>query len=338
MNLNFSLPQSQCHHIAKTMGTKLHQLNLSIGLLLYLFDIGSDIYVAIQYWNNNEPFLFVLTVGLIVVPSLIVNAAAIIQNMDKWRFITAILQSSIVVRYIEALLKPDPGNFSRTYFLAILHYIQTITESAPQWCLQVMIMFHQRSFPSYTVVSTVFSLLSLAWSIMTIEKERRKFYEIDFKCINAFGFFIWQLSTFISRLLAIVAFGYVVPFFAIFPLVFHWFALAWSICLIEISAEAGVGKSILLSMVAAFPLLYHSAKTFLPVKRAQLIMDVGYVVLNLATIFTLIAPLALAAENPRVNDLHYRNVIIAIGILCYTISILSLIFGGFRRYWISRNT
>ena len=317
------------------MGTKLQQLNLSIGLLLYLFDIGTDIYVAIQYWNNNEPFLFVLTVGLIVVPSLIVNAAAIIQNMDKWRFITAILQSSIVMRYIEALLKPDPGNFSRTYFLAILHYIQTITESAPQWC-QVIIMFHQRSFPSYTVVSTVFSLLSLAWSIMALEKERRKFYEIDFKCINAFGFFIWQLSTFISRLLAIVAFGHVVPFFAMFPLVFHWFALAWSICLIEISAKAGVGKSILLSMVAAIPLLFHSAKTFLPVKRAQLIMDVGYVVLNLATMFTLIAPLILVGD--RRPNLHYKDVIMAIVILCYTISILSLIFGGFRRYWISRNT
>ena len=175
---------------------------------------------------------------------------------------------------------------------------------------------------------------------MTLEKERRKFYEIDFKCINAFGFFIWQLSTFISRLLAIVAFGYVIPIFAIIPLGCHWFVLAWSICLIEISAEAGVGKSILLSMVAAFPLLYHSTKSVLPVKRAQLIMDVGYVVLNLATMFTLILPLILAAEKRRVigYDLHYRNVIIAIGILCYTISILSLIFGGFRRYWISRNT
>ena len=90
-------------------------------------------------------------------------------------------------------------------------------------------------------------------------------------------------------------------------------------------------------MVAAFPLLYHSAKTFLPVKRAQLVMDVGYVVLNLATMFTLISPLILATEKRCVSYVHYKDVLIAIGILCYTISILSLTFGGFRRYWISRN-
>ena len=44
------------------------------------------------------------------------------------------------------------------YLLAILRHIEKITESAPQLCLQVYIMLRQWSFPSYTVVPSVFSL------------------------------------------------------------------------------------------------------------------------------------------------------------------------------------
>ena len=130
------------------MGKNLKRVFLSVGFALYLFDLGSDIYVTVQYWKNDEPWWFGLTIGFICVPSLIVNLTAIIQNMNIGKFLAAIFQLSIVVRYIEALIEPDTniGNFSRTHSLAILRYTETITESALQWCLQVYIMLRQWYF------------------------------------------------------------------------------------------------------------------------------------------------------------------------------------------------
>ena len=61
------------------MGKKLQRLSLIVGMLLYLFDYGSDIYVAIKYWKNNDVWWFGMTTGFILVPSIIVNITAIIQ-------------------------------------------------------------------------------------------------------------------------------------------------------------------------------------------------------------------------------------------------------------------
>ena len=119
------------------MEHKLQRLSLFVGMLLYLY--WSDIYVAVQYWKNDEFWWFGATLTLICIPSLIVNFTAIIQFMNIWSCTTAIAQLSIVARYIEALVEPrtSVGDFRLTYLLAILRYIETITESAPQWCLQV---------------------------------------------------------------------------------------------------------------------------------------------------------------------------------------------------------
>ena len=109
------------------MENKLKRAFLLAGLVLYLFDLGSDIYVAVQYWKNDEPWWFGTTVMFISVPSLFVNGAAIIQIRNIGTFLAAIFQLSIVVRYIEVLIKPSAksGAFSRTYWLEILRYIET---------------------------------------------------------------------------------------------------------------------------------------------------------------------------------------------------------------------
>ena len=274
------------------MGKKLPRFFLSVGLVLYLFDLGSDIYVAVQYWKNNETWWFRLTVGFITGPSLLVNSIAIIQMMNIWTFIAAVLQLSMIARYIEAISSENPY----TYFLAKVRYLETITESAPQWCLQVYIMLRQWHFPSYTVVSTIFSMLSLTWSITILEKERRNKKRKRFNFIDGFTFFNWQLYILVSRLFAIALFAYVFRYNVIIPLAGHWLILVWSIFLIEISTEGGVGKSLLLSTLAAFPSLFHCAKTVLPVKRDELGMKVGYFLLILTTIAMVV--LSLVIEMP----------------------------------------
>ena len=171
------------------------------------FSLWVGFMLCCMYLTSCQIFMSRLTVGFISVPppSLLVNFTAIIQITNIWTFIAAVLQLSIVTRYIQAVSSENP----RTYLLAILRYLDTITESAPQWCLQVYIMLRQWSFPSYTVVSAVFSLLSLAWSITTLEKERLAKEGRRWKLIHGYVLFNWQLSTLISRLFAIALFAYV---------------------------------------------------------------------------------------------------------------------------------
>ena len=271
------------------MGKNLKRFFLSVGLVLYVFDLVSDIYVAAQHWNNDEPWWFGFTVGFICIPSIIVNFAAIIQTMNIWTCTTAFAQLSIVARYVEAIVEPDANNgaFSRTYMLAILRYIETITKSAPQWCLQVYIMLRQWSFPSYTVVSTVLSMLSLTWSIMVLENGRRKENDLDFKCTKVFVFLIWQLSMLILRLVTIVLFAYAFRYYVVILLAAHWLIAMGMIFVAEICREGDVRKSLLLSILDAFPSVFHSAESVLPVKRHKFGMTVKYLLLITASMLIL---------------------------------------------------
>ena len=144
------------------------RLLLTTGLLLYIFDYGSDIYVAYRYWENGDVWWFGMTVGFIAVPSILVNITAIIQVINYWTCLAAVLQLSIVFRYLEGIVWLAFSSES----LARLRYLETITESAPQWCLQSYIMLRQWEFPWYTLASVGGSLLSLAWSITCLEKAR----------------------------------------------------------------------------------------------------------------------------------------------------------------------
>ena len=284
------------------MENKLKRAFLLAGLVLYLFDLGSDIYVAVQYWKNDEPWWFGTTVMFISVPSLFVNGAAIIQIRNIGTFLAAIFQLSIVVRYIEVLIKPSAksGAFSRTYWLEILRYIETIAESAPQWCLQVYIMLRQESYPWYIVISIVLSLLSLVWSIMALEMERRKEY-LDFSFINISLFLLWQLLTLVSRLFSIVLFAYVFRYYVFIPLAVHWSILVGSIFYIQISAGGNLRESLLSSVLYAYPSLLHFSKTVLPMRRPALEMSVRYISLILTTI--IMATLSLAIEMPDVPNM-----------------------------------
>ena len=192
--------------------------------------------------------------------------------MNIWSCTTAIVQLSVVARYIEALVEPrtSVGDFRLTYLLAILRYIETITESAPQWCLQVYIMFRQRSFPSYTVVSSVFSLLSLAWSIMTLEKERKEKNNLDFDRTDVFVFSLKQSLTLVPRLFSIVVFAYVFRSYVFLALAVHWLTLMSMLYLIETSDGEDHGTSILLSFLVSFPCLFHCPKHDLAIKSQNL--------------------------------------------------------------------
>jgi hypothetical protein len=88
--------------------------------------------------------------------------------------------------------------------------------------MQVYIMLRQWYFPWYTVVSTVFSLLSLAWSITNLKKARKIEKGRDFKLRTSVSFFLYQLLSLSSRLFAIAIFAYVFTWYVFVALGLHW--------------------------------------------------------------------------------------------------------------------
>ncbi len=301
-----------------------------------------------------------MTTGFILVPSIIVNITAIIQLINFWRFIMAVLQLSIVLRYIETIIslyppvteesettspyplstlrsetrspgppvtrrgEATPPDRRRIYFLAKLRYLETITESAPQLCLQVYIMLRQWDFPTYTVVSSVLSLLSLAWSITTLEKERKIQEEGHCKICAAVMFLFWQLFTLVSRLSAIVLFVYVFRYYVIIFLAAHWLLLSMAMLTIQ-RRKYDCGKSLLLSCLAAYPSLIHSSETFLPTASRKAEMITGYTLILLEHICIMI--LSLMFETQDVPHIDIIKPVLISGLVGG--SVLSIVFSRF---------
>ena len=104
----------------------------------------------------------------------------------------------------------------------MIQYIETFTESIPQWCLQVYIMLTKQSFPWYTVLSASLSLLSLAWSNTALEKARLAKDGQDLSKTEIVLHFISQLLVLTPRLFAITISTYAIGSGVVFYLLVFW--------------------------------------------------------------------------------------------------------------------
>ena len=246
------------------MERAFQRITLIAGLLLYIVDYGSDMYVAFQYHRNNETWWFSLTLIFIIGPSILVNIRAIFQDFNVITSIAAFLQLTVVLRYIEAFY-----DRSRVVMVAKLRYLETMTESAPQWCLQVYIMIRQWYFPWYTVLSSALSLVSLAWSVTALEKERVAAKDRELNWETVLAFLIWQIFTLISRVSAIVIIAYVYRYYAIIFLVLHWLIfMAVMLLAIKTIQDNGLGSALFLSCLTGYTSLFHFSKTDVLVTRS----------------------------------------------------------------------
>jgi hypothetical protein len=300
--------------------------------------------VAVNYWSNNQTGWFLMTCFFIVVPSIIVNVIAVNQSRGVSSCATGVMQLSLVFRYLEAFKRWESkeSNVELTYKLAKLRYIETITQSAPQWWLQAYIMLRQWQSPDSTLVSIVLSLLSLAWSMTFLEitknpNEAEEERNDDLRVTVVL--LIWQFFTLISRLSAIVIVAYVFRWFLILFLVLHLVVLVapavmyyrtvrteqngmnsqqndqnhQSICRIQIISIA----------VACYPFLFHSSKSILPQvsvlppsfdKPLKWRRDTlfGYLILVLANLCMLLFSLLIPTPDSPHMDLLKPVVIVCV--------------------------
>ena len=272
---------------------------LLTGFLLYGFDVGSDIYVAITYYQKEDYWWFRITIALVILPGIVVNIFSFrgnwyISNEEAkiFKVLTCVFQLFVIQQYCEALKRwkrmnwgigaPQPCNEDnydtceckncKRYFekkkqcadydrnLALTRYIEAFAESAPQWCLQFYIMLRQWSFPCITIASTVFSLLSMAWSITLVEKTGKidNNPTMTFPKRSLIVFSLWQLDILVSRLSAIVIFAYVFRSYVFIVIGIHWTAVI-VVILIDVYHDDNHDRcwALLRFFFTSYPLLFH---------------------------------------------------------------------------------
>ena len=223
--------------------------------LLYMVDVGTDIWVAMEYYETGDMWWFGWTVFFICLSFLFVNGAGVYHVIKKYGnncrsrvliglgfpFLYVIVYgiqvipicnyrvNQVVVPCSPTCDDEDCGECERCresveteYRLAWIRHIETITESAPQLCLQIYIMLRGSNFSLDRIISAVFSLVSIVKSIYTLERFRLKKNKKKIKHEKTVLFVVWQMFAFVSRLSAIVYCAYVFgPYVFLFVLV-HW--------------------------------------------------------------------------------------------------------------------
>lgn len=232
----------------------------------FLFDTGSDIWVAYRHYNDGSYWYFGLTVAFIMVPATIMMGFSFrwylldLKQHGKhpsklqWFVRTAfhLLQLGQVVRYVDALIyglksarsKSEQREFYRRSAeedvdASMLRLFECFMEATPQLILQICIL--ARDYPHqeedfWTMVaqnvSIVTSLVSVAWSLASYNKSLRLVIEdkANMRWRGAAVYFLWRLFVIVPRVLALGLFASLFPLYMFLVCGLRWLVMsAWII-------------------------------------------------------------------------------------------------------------
>ncbi|XP_048830980.1 XK-related protein 6-like [Brienomyrus brachyistius] len=250
-----------------------------LALLVFFWDVGTDLWLAIDYYSKRDYTWFGLTLFFVLVPSVLVQIlsfrwfvqdytggglgavegfsrkataglSARIHGRDRccqisvwtWQIFIHVLQMGQVWRYIRTMYlgiqsRRQKEHHRRFYWAMMYEYadvnmlrlLETFLESAPQLVLQLCIMIQRNRAETLQCVSSVASLLSLAWVLASYHKLLRDSRD-DKKSMSYRGALIhifWRLFTISSRVLSFALFASIFHiYFGIF-IVVHWCAMAF---------------------------------------------------------------------------------------------------------------
>ncbi|XP_023655792.2 XK-related protein 6b [Paramormyrops kingsleyae] len=250
-----------------------------LALLVFFWDVGTDLWLAADYYSKRDYVWFGLTLFFVLVPSVLVQILSFrwfvqdytggglgtVEGLSSrrapagvggirggnrccqlsvwiWQSVIHILQMGQVWRYIRTMYlgiqsRRQKEHQRRFYWammyeyadVSMLRLLETFLESAPQLVLQLCIMIQKNRAETLQCVSSVASLLSLAWVLASYHKLLRDSRD-DTKSMSYRGALVhifWRLFTISSRVLSFALFASIFHiYFGIFVVV-HWCAMAF---------------------------------------------------------------------------------------------------------------
>uniref|UniRef100_A0A8C2W1Q6 XK-related protein n=1 Tax=Chinchilla lanigera TaxID=34839 RepID=A0A8C2W1Q6_CHILA len=262
-----------------------------LALLVFFGDVGTDLWLALDYYRKGDYGYFGLTLSFVLVPSLLVQSLSFrwfvqdytggglgaVEGLSSrgppmmgagygrggpgagvsatpgaqrlcrlsvwiWQTVIHLLQMGQVWRYIRTMYlgiqSQRRKEHQRRFYWAMMYeyadvnmlrLLETFLESAPQLVLQLCIMIQKNSAETLPCVSSVTSLMSLAWVLASYHKLLRDSRD-DKKSMSYRGALIqlfWRLFTISSRVISFALFASIFQlYFGIFVVV-HWCAMAF---------------------------------------------------------------------------------------------------------------
>ncbi|XP_049832054.1 uncharacterized protein LOC126272874 isoform X1 [Schistocerca gregaria] len=217
---------------------------LSMGT--FLVDLSTDAVLVVEYFENGHFYWAISTLLLVVFPAAMVQVFSMRWHiMDEsaglLHWVAHVFLLGLIHRYVvalktgfEARSSGDPLDFQRLYHqqndICMLRLFESFMESAPQLVLQLYIMISLEDWRSWTGVSAVASLASLAWAVAAYTKAMRR-ARPDKRSLSAVGFLlqaVWRGSMITARITALVLFAVGFKAWLFLLLGVHWIGMtAW---------------------------------------------------------------------------------------------------------------
>ncbi|ESP00605.1 hypothetical protein LOTGIDRAFT_157886 [Lottia gigantea] len=257
-----------------------------ISLLTFLVDIGTDILVAVEFYEKGHIVWGSLSVLFIALPAVVMQFFSI-----KWyyndgsltclTFLPHLLLLGPVFRYVGVIrqglkarqktgdvVRHTSNVFNQQNDISILRLIEAFLESAPQLCLHLYIVLitleidwlsglKDSSVPTddeTAGVSLVSSLLSLSWAITAYTDALRLAYQVGYtrRWIGLILHTIWRNFMITARVTALVLFASVFKAWVFLVVGIHWLVMTIIIGIQGIDFGDGWLETNLFRMVAGF--------------------------------------------------------------------------------------
>ncbi|XP_073677684.1 XK-related protein 8.3 [Garra rufa] len=218
------------------------------GVCTYLFDVGSDLWVAKVFYMQGEFVWFGVLVGFMLVSSVVVqlfswlwlsydrdlkdfesqaSAGNVVllsgAKRVKLLLVLHVCQLGFFIRHISAIWqgfrvwwRGGVGSDYAVYLthdLSMLRLIETFCESAPQLTLMMYIMLHSNHARLVQYISVVASATSIAWMVVDYHRSLRSFLPDKDKqnWLSSVVYFFWNLFLIGPRVATVALFASVLP-------------------------------------------------------------------------------------------------------------------------------